>query len=289
MDRVKFVKYQGTGNDFILIEDLYGHFPLHDQEFISILCDRHFGIGADGLVLCQNSSNADFRMRYFNSDGLEASMCGNALRCLVALLRDHAMIERTCRIETSVGFHDAEVLEEGKIAVSLARPILRKIYKDLYQGNDGYYVFSGVDHLILMTEDLSAIDLSTDGERFRSDRRFRPNGVNVNFVTYTGGECFFMRTYEKGVEAETLSCGTGAVAAAFILREKMGAKVNLVQFASQEILEFSFEPQRIWLKGKVNRVFEGLIIPKKSKNPYDPPHQHKMESASYANWYPERN
>lgn len=286
MDRVKFVKYQGTGNDFILIEDLYGHFPIQDQEFISILCDRHFGIGADGLVLCQNSSTADFRMRYFNSDGAEATMCGNALRCLVAFLRDHAMVEKTCKIETAVGIHGAELLEEGKIAVSLSRPALRKVYKDFYQGGDAYHVFSGVDHLVLMAQDLSRIDLQADGEKFRYDRRFRPSGVNVNFVSYVSGKTFFMRTYEKGVESETLSCGTGAIAAAFVLREKLGASVELVQFASEEILEFSFEIQRVWLKGKVNRVFEGLIIPKKSKNPYDPVHQHKMENMSYANRYP---
>ncbi len=212
-------------------------------------------------------------MRYFNSDGLEAAMCGNALRCLTAFLRDQSMVEKSCSIETGVGIHNAEIVADGKISVSLSRPVIRKVYKD------GTHVHTGVDHFVTMVDDLSIIDVAEEGERLRLDRRFRPTGVNVNFVTYPGKDRFFMRTYEKGVEAETLSCGTGAIAAAFILKETMKADVKQVQFASGETLEFSFEPQRIWLTGKVDRVFEGFLIPKKSKNIYD---TSKMESISYA-------
>jgi len=274
LTQVQFVKYQGTGNDFILIEDLYGNFPSLDKEFTALLCDRHFGIGADGLVLCQSSSKADFRMRYFNSDGLEAAMCGNALRCLIAFLRDQAMIDKSCQIETAVGIHDATITRDGKIFVSMMMPSLKKMHKE------GAHVLSSVDHFVVMSDDLFALDVQKEGERIRYDRRFKPNGVNVNFVHYSGKERFMMRTYEKGVEAETLSCGTGAVAAAFVLKNIMNLSVSSVEFASKEILEFSFEAHRVWISGKTERVFEGFIIPKKSKNIYDT--SKTTENISYA-------
>lgn len=294
MDRIKFVKYHGTGNDFILVEDLYGHFPIQDQEFIANLCDRHFGIGADGLILCQPSSQADFRMRYLNNDGIEATMCGNAMRCLVAYLHDGMFVDKECTIESSVGLHSAKIHDGDKVSITLARPRFCKEYPDIHE-QGAYHVNTGVDHLVVFVDDVSSVDVATDGEKLRHDSRFLPHGVNVNFVTYSGGDTFSMRTFEKGVEAETLSCGTGAVAAAFVLVEMKGKPVRSVQFASEERLEFSFHKENtnhismIWLKGSARRVFEGLIIPKKWKNLYDASHQLKVRNLTYEDWCTQRD
>jgi len=267
LDRVKFVKYQGTGNDFIVIDDFSASFPIEDAEFVSFLCDRHFGIGADGLVLCQESSKVDMKMRYLNSDGREADLCGNALRCLVFHMQERLFADKKhCLIESGAGIHEAYI-SGNKAVVSMPRPLIKKCYPKIYKYFDGYHLMAGVDHLVLITKGRSvdSLDISEIGEKLRYDPRFSPEGVNVNFVSVLPNGQVKMRTYEKGVEEETLSCGTGALAVAYLLHTTFQFDQDLpILFASGETLEYTFSQtstgmKRIWLKGGVEKVFEGVV------------------------------
>jgi diaminopimelate epimerase len=261
---LSFSKYQGAGNDFIIIDDRFCQFPVDDRELIQRLCFRNLGIGADGLILLQHSSCAEFRMRIFNADGKEASMCGNGLRCLVKYLKDLGFKAEKFRIET-----EAKVLEcsyhGGKVSVNFPSPKVLHWGISLQEGGISEEIFvvdTGVPHAVIFVEDLEGCLVEKRGRELRLHPKFSPHGVNVNFVKVTSDGTARIRTYERGVEGETLACGTGAAAVAFVLFEKAGQGGSIrVMPKSGESLEFLAENplKGIEMRGNAEFVFEGGV------------------------------
>ena len=267
---VKVYKYQGAGNDFVIIDNRDGSIDLNDSQ-IRWLCDRRFGIGADGMMLLGAGGEYDFIMRYYNSDGFEGTMCGNGGRCLVAFAA-HRGIKKFEFIAID-GYHRAEVLEYGDY-----RCIVRLKMRDLLpdeEGNspiklypEGYFLDTGSDHFVIFVDDVANYDVDGEGKKWRWAERF-PKGTNVNFVEIAPNK-IKVRTYERGVEAETLACGTGVTAssiASFIHGAKSfttdGERVKFDIEALGDSLAVDFIPsddgkrfEEIWLTGPATFVFE---------------------------------
>ena len=204
--RISFAKMHGAGNDFILVDDREGTFPA-DSGLIAAMGARGTGVGCEGVILVQESATADFRMRFFNPDGSEAELCGNGARCVAAFAREiGAAKSDRMRFETLAGFVQAEILNPQLVRIRMPDP------KDLRVD----FVNSGVPHKIVPVDDLAAVDVEGEGRRIRHSDEFAPAGTNVDFVTYCAPHAVSIRTYERGVEAETGACGTGAVAAALV-------------------------------------------------------------------------
>jgi diaminopimelate epimerase len=219
---LSFSKYQGAGNDFIIIDDRAGIFPIDNASFISKLCHRRFGVGADGLLLFQTSTYANYRARIFNSDGKEVGMCGNGMRCFVHYLHSLGFKEDTFLIET---MHDSisGSIRGDKISIKLERP--QVLHWGMHLEEEGhlweaYVVHMGVPHAVIFTEDLDGLDVDRLGRKIRHHPSFAPEGVNVNFAKMGADGSVKVRTYERGVEGETLSCGTGAAAVALTAVQK---------------------------------------------------------------------
>ena len=204
--RIRFAKMHGAGNDFVLVDDRDGRFPA-DRPTLAALGARGTGIGCEGIILVQKSSAADFKMRFFNPDGSEAELCGNGARCVAAFAREiGAAGSDAMRFETLAGEIAAEIVSPGLVRVQMPQP------KDLRKD----FVNSGVPHKIVPVMDLAATDVEGEGRRIRFSDEFAPAGTNVDFVTYRPPHDADIRTYERGVEAETGACGTGSVAAALV-------------------------------------------------------------------------
>jgi diaminopimelate epimerase len=263
--KLVFSKYQGSGNDFIIIDDRSGSFPIYNQQLIRFLCARNWGIGADGLILLQTSCVADFRMRIFNSDGLEADLCGNGLRCLALYLKHLGFKEDLFRIETQKAVLSCSVVG-ATIRIELPPP--KVLHWGIVIGeevsHEVFVVHTGLPHAVVFVEDLEEYPVEMIGKWIRFHPRFAPDGVNVNFVKVASDGSLRIRTYERGVEGETLSCGTGAAAAALVFFQKKAQQSPLrVMTKSGECLEFSIEEslegKRIEMQGKASFVFEGRI------------------------------
>ena len=207
MKSLSFVKMHGAGNDFILVDDRDRQFPIDDYMRVAVMAARRTGVGCEGVILVQPSDRADFRMRFFNPDGSEAEMCGNGARCVAAFAREiGAAASDRMRFETAAGDVEAEIIDESLVRIAMPEP----------RGFDDDFVIAGVPHCIVPVENLSKADVEGEGRRIRLSKRFEPNGTNVDFVVYRQPDRVAMRTYERGVEAETGACGTGAVASAVI-------------------------------------------------------------------------
>lgn len=205
-DGIDFVKMHGAGNDFVMIDDRDGKTPT-SRRFIAALASPRTGVGCEGVVLVQKSETDDFLMRFFNPDGGEAEMCGNGARCVAAFaLGIGAAKGRRMTFETVAGRVSAEVLDSSTVTIRLPPP------KGLRDG----FVNSGVPHRIVPVADVAAVDVAAEGRRIRNSPEFAPDGANVDFVAYAAPHDASMRTYERGVEAESGACGTGAVAAAVV-------------------------------------------------------------------------
>jgi diaminopimelate epimerase len=201
-----FYKYHGTGNDFILIDNRAGNIALSTQQ-VAHACHRHFGIGADGLMLLENADGYDFRMVYYNSDGNESTMCGNGGRCLVAFAKHLGIVKDTANFIAIDGGHKATI--SGDCIISLHMCDVKDIdIRDQYT-----LLNTGSPHYVLWVNDVKNTDVFREGRRIRNSSEFQPKGINVNFVERRG-DTLSVRTYERGVEDETLSCGTGVTAAA---------------------------------------------------------------------------
>ena len=218
--RISFDKYQGTGNDFILVDDRQGFFPAAEASQIAYLCDRRFGIGADGLILLRNSERYDFEMVYFNADGHEGSMCGNGGRCTVKYAAALGLISGRTEFMAVDGVHHAELVPEG---VSLGMSDV-SVIQDL---GEAYFADTGSPHYVTFVDSLSDFDVVGEGRAIRYNDTYRAEGTNVNFIV-EHDHFLEIRTYERGVENETLSCGTGATAAALVWAEKKGLQVGRV-------------------------------------------------------------
>lgn len=254
-----FYKYQGTGNDFVMIDNRNLSFPKDNQELIRHLCDRRFGIGADGLILLENHETTDFKMVYYNADGNESTMCGNGGRCLVSFAKALNIISNTCDFSAIDGLHYASVTVDG--LVSLQMKNVSKI--DLK--NNRIFLDTGSPHDVVIVNDVNTIDVKSAGATIRYSDLYKETGCNINFVTQISDDTFQIRTYERGVEDETLSCGTGATAVAIAMNALGNTKSQDIKIKVQGgELEVSFKVidnryEEVFLKGAAKQVFKGEI------------------------------
>jgi diaminopimelate epimerase len=259
---IPFFKYHGTGNDFVMIDNRQNFFPKNNTKLIEQLCHRRFGIGADGLLLLENdnlSAGVDFRMVYYNSDGNESSMCGNGGRCIVAFARKLDIISNQTTFIATDGLHHATIAEDQTISLQMKDVDEVKINPD--------YIFlnTGSPHHVTMVHDLMNYDVKEKGAKIRYSDLYGKAGSNVNFVSAKSANHFVLRTYERGVEDETLSCGTGATATAIAMHAIGKTKSNHINLDVQGgKLQVSFEKkggiyQNVFLIGPATFVYQGFI------------------------------
>jgi diaminopimelate epimerase len=258
---MEFHKYHGTGNDFILIDNREESVVL-SEENLTKLCHRRFGIGADGLIILNSSDKFDFDMRYFNSDGKEGTMCGNGGRCIVAFAKRLGLISDKCTFNSIDGVHEARILKEEKDTVYISLQMQEVQNHQLIDGN--IFMDTGSPHYIVFSDNVSQLNVFQKGKELRFDKKFSPKGTNVNFVEIRK-RGIFVRTYERGVEDETLSCGTGVTASALAYAIKKGIeKANIEIKTLGGKLNVKFEKngdsfKNIWLEGPAQMVFSGKI------------------------------
>lgn len=251
-----FYKYHGTGNDFVLIDNREGFFPKAGTEFVAHICHRRFGVGADGLILLENDSTYDFKMVYYNSDGNQSSMCGNGGRCIVHFANFLGLIKDKAKFMAVDGLHEATIENE---IVSLKMTDV----EEMVISEDSVFLNTGSPHHIKMVTGLDGYDVFSDGRAIRN-KIYGPEGANVNFVEQNKDDIFSVRTYERGVEDETLSCGTGVTAVALAMYEIGKTTRNKVVLNTPGgQLSVSFEKgengfKNIWLEGPATLVFKGI-------------------------------
>jgi diaminopimelate epimerase len=254
--RIPFHKYQGTGNDFVMIDNRDGLFDKSNLDAVQQLCDRRFGIGADGVILVENHPDCDFEMIYYNSDGSQ-SFCGNGSRCTVAFCKSLGIIETHTTFLAIDGMHEATI--EGDI-VSLKMGNVSEVEA----GDDYYFIDTGSPHYIMYTDNVADADVVAEGQKIRYNERFKAEGTNVNLVQ-KNGTGVIVRTYERGVEDETLSCGTGVTAVALsaavkgLAENECAIKVQGGQLKVKfnRTGEQSFD--NIWLIGPGTFVYKGEV------------------------------
>ena len=259
--KINFSKYQGAGNDFIMVDNRNNEFPDKDIQLISRLCHRRFGIGADGLILIEEDKELDFLMRYFNSDGKEASMCGNGGRCAVEFANSLAMVADHCIFRTFDGIHEAN--RENELINLQMNPV-----KGISKIDNNYLLDSGSPHLVIFRNNINDLNILAEGSKLRYDTAISEAGVNVNFCELLDENSLKIRTYERGVEGETLSCGTGSVAAAIaasVYQERKEKKLAYEIRAKGGLLKVSFSVkennqfENIYLLGPAAFVFDGEV------------------------------
>jgi diaminopimelate epimerase len=254
-----FYKYQGTGNDFIMIDNRLNIFPKENTQFIEQLCDRRFGIGADGLILLESHTNYDFKMVYFNSDGNESSMCGNGGRCLVAFAKQLGIIEASAEFEAVDGYHYAEISTDELVSLQMKEVDYIKVHQNYS------FLNTGSPHHVQIVSDLKTLDVKLEGSKIRYSELYGADGSNVNFVHKIDSKTFSVRTYERGVEDETLSCGTGATAVAIAMHHVGKTKSNSIDLQveggklSVQFKENNGVYSDVFLVGPATFVFEGII------------------------------
>ncbi len=260
---VSFVKYQGAGNDFILIDNRAGHFLREDTARYQRWCDRKFGVGADGLIFIQDKAGYDFEMVYYNADGSEGSMCGNGGRCAVMYAALLGIITEKTNFLATDGPHVASLMPHGWVSLGMKDV-------DVIESIEGdFFTDTGSPHHVRWVKDLANYPVSTEGEAIRWRTAYQPGGTNVNFAEETGDHLLSVRTFERGVEAETLACGTGVTACALVYASQhalRGAQLVEVQTPGG-MLAIRFEVtdkgfRNIQLQGPATAVFSGKLIDK---------------------------
>jgi len=256
--KLTFYKYQGTGNDFVMIDNRDLSFPKKNVKLINHLCDRRFGIGADGLILLDPSETEDFKMIYYNADGNESTMCGNGGRCLVAFAKDLGVINSSTTFDAIDGIHHATIEND---LVNLQMIDVNHINE-----HQSYtFLNTGSPHHVEFVEDVKGIDIKEDGSRIRYGAPYYQEGTNVNFAQQIKEDTFTVRTYERGVEDETFACGTGVTAVAIAAHKTNITKSNTIKLhVLGGLLEVSFNSNTdnytgVYLKGPAKLVFEGQI------------------------------
>ncbi len=268
--KINFTKMVANGNDFVVIDNRLQTSDFRLQTLSKLarqLCNRKKGIGSDGLLVIEDSKKADIKMRIFNPDGSEAEMCGNGLRCAALYKRNPKRI----KIETEAGIYETEITAKDTVKVKMEEP--KNLRFDLPISLNGRrirvnYIDSGVPHAVIFIEKVDLIDVAGIGENIRYHKAFKPRGTNVDFVEVIDDKNIKMRTYERGVEAETLACGTGAVASAIITSFKCKVlnvkyKVNVITKGGR--LKVCFEKhnnkiKNVYLEGEAKKVFEGSTV-----------------------------
>ena len=250
---LKFDKYQGAGNDFVIVNNLDGKHDLSGEQ-IARLCDRRFGIGADGLILVEKSNDADFAMKFYNSDGKTASMCGNGGRCIARYAFERGIAPETMKFTADDGIHEAKIIDSENVRIKMIDVCDIKVF------DDGMWANTGVPHFVKFVDNIDDVDIDIEGRQIADDKRFAPERTNANFTDNANG--FRLRTYERGVEGETLACGTGTVATALCINTKYKTQSPITLKAKGGLLKVYFEKnnngyENIWLEGAAIKVFEG--------------------------------
>ncbi|MCS7284754.1 MAG: diaminopimelate epimerase [Hydrogenobacter thermophilus] len=272
---MRFVKLHGSGNDFVVFDNREGEvyqlikgINISLKDFVIKVCAPHTGVGADGVILIEHPDDPqnDFKWQFFNSDGSVAGMCGNGSRCAVRFAYENGIAGEYVRFETLVGVIQAQVLEEGKrVKVLLTEPHSYREMQIKVNGAEisGSFINTGVPHFVVLVDDLENFDVFTYGRAIRFHEAFSPSGTNVNFVKVLSDGSISVRTYERGVENETLACGTGATASAIVAYQKGLVKKKPVEVKTRggEMLriDFDHELKKVFLEGSVYKVFDGFL------------------------------
>ncbi len=258
---IQFIKYHGTGNDFIIIDDREESFNIGDGLLINQMCSRRFGIGADGLILLRNATDYDFQMIYFNSDGNQSSMCGNGGRCIVHFAHSLGLFEDKCSFLAIDGPHEAYVLKDNRIKLKMGD--VSKIFKD----GQALVLDTGSPHYVLKIDKIDVLNVKEKGASIRYSEKYLNDGINVNFLECSD-EGIHVATYERGVEDETYSCGTGVTASAIAIHEMDSIRHqspvsirtkggDLKVYFTKKGKETYFD---IWLEGTAVMTYEGKWI-----------------------------
>jgi diaminopimelate epimerase len=256
--KIDFAKYQGTGNDFVIADNRDGKYAGLTKEQVAFICNRHFGVGADGLMLLQLKEGYDFEMIYYNADGGKNSMCGNGGRCLVAFAKELGVITTQSHFIATDGPHEATIDDRNHVELKM---------KDVsfIETHEGYSILdTGSPHYIKFVENTNLVNVCNEGKAIRFNERFGNMGINVNFVTVRPN-AIEVRTYERGVEDETLSCGTGVTASAIAAYADSTEPQNITVKTPGGTLNVKFKPtgnskfEDIWLCGPATFVFRGTI------------------------------
>jgi len=253
-----FYKYQGTGNDFVIIDNRQNSFDIHNTKLIAQLCDRHFGIGADGLILLEKQAEVDFKMVYFNADGNQSTMCGNGGRCIVAFANYLGIIENNATFEAIDGLHNA-IIEGDLIKIQM------QDVTQIQEFEQHVFLDTGSPHHVTSISSLAQLNVKDEGAKIRYSKPYSKEGTNVNFVEKVNDQTFAVRTYERGVEDETLSCGTGVTAVAIAMNYIGATEKNVVTLNTKGgNLKVAFEKKDdnyidVWLIGPATQVYKGNI------------------------------
>lgn len=256
---LNFVKYHGAGNDFVLVDDRKQIFPRQDSDLVARICHRQLGIGGDGMMLLEGIDGYDFKMLYYNADGYPGTMCGNGGRSIVAFARDLGIVSGKANFLASDGPHTAEINDDGTISLGMSN------VSEITRDGDTFFLNTGSPHLVLFCEeDIQTYPVVKEGRELRYSPKYTPDGTNVNFVWKRDNGGLFVRTYERGVEDETLSCGTGVTACSLIHMlhtvtervevETLGGKLEVTALSDGKT---GFK--NIILRGPAVRVFEGKM------------------------------
>lgn len=259
LNEILFSKFQGTGNDFILIEDREKKYTQSTEELFRLLCDRKFGIGADGLILIRNHEKANFEMIYHNADGKKGSMCGNGGRCAVVFAKKLGICKDEGTFIHENTLYPFRVLSNDFIELTLLnqKPEVKQLHNEI-----NFFVNTGSPHHVQFVSDVENTDVTLIGKKIRNSTDYQPNGTNVNFVQVLDKDKIYVRTYERGVEAETLSCGTGVVASAlsFLTLSRQNLAEVIVKTKGGNLIVQFLQNGSINLVGPAMKVFEGKTL-----------------------------
>ena len=258
--KIEFYKYQGTGNDFVLLDNRQGNYNDITPKQVNLLCNRRFGIGADGLMLLNIKEGFDFEMKYYNSDGNMGSMCGNGARCMLKFASMLGIKKSVYKFMATDGTHEAEIDLNGDVKLKM------QDVKGVEDFTNHYVLNTGSPHYVKTITNIMKIDVVGEGRAIRNSREYAEEGINVNFVEALDEDSIYVRTYERGVEDETLSCGTGVTAAALISAHNDNGfnRVEVKTTGGKLSVEFDKVNEQefvnIWLSGPAEMVYKGEII-----------------------------
>lgn len=252
---MEFYKYQGTGNDFVMIDNRDLSFP-KEQRLIEQICNRRFGVGGDGLILLEKDENTDFKMVYYNSDGNESTMCGNGGRCIVAFAHFLNIFQQKTTFTAVDGLHEAEI-NQGVVKLKMID------VENINTDGDCFVLNTGSPHFVKYVERVEVYNVYQNGYDIRNLANYKKEGINVNFVEQIRDNEIFVRTYERGVEAETLSCGTGVTASAITFMKDRNISSVVVKTLGGNLKVYAENREgifrNVWLEGPAKQVFKGNI------------------------------